>query len=85
MQELLPLLIPAVLGIALIRLLAFPIRLAFKFLLYSASGFLCLWLLNLATPFTGVYLPVNAVTVLISGILGIPGIGLVALLELAAW
>ena len=81
MEELTTLLIPALLGIMLIRLLLRPIRLMVKLVLYSASGFLCLWLLNTASGFTGVYLPVNAVTVLISGILGIPGIGLIALLE----
>ena len=84
MQELLPLLIPVLLGITLIRLLLRPIRLVFKLALYSASGFLCLWLLNTTSGFTGIYLPINAVTVLISGIMGIPGIGLVALLEVMA-
>ena len=82
MEERTTLLIPVLLGIALIRLLLRPIRLVFKLALYSASGFLCLWLLNTAAPFTGVYLPINAVTVLISSILGIPGIGLVAWLEI---
>ena len=84
MQELLPLLIPVLLGITLIRLLLRPIRLVFKLALYSASGFLCLWLLNTTSGFTGIHLPINAVTVLISGIMGIPGIGLVALLEVMA-
>ena len=84
MEELTALLIPVLLGILLIRLLLRPIRLIFKLALYSAGGFLCLWLLNTASGFTGVYLPINAVTVLLSGILGIPGIGLIALPELAA-
>lgn len=84
MEELTALLIPVLLGILLIRLLLRPIRLIIKLAFYSAGGFLCLWLLNTASGFTGVYLPINAVTVLLSGILGIPGIGLIALLELAA-
>ena len=84
MEELTTLLIPVLLGIALIRLLLRPIRLIFKLALYSAGGFLCLWLLNTAAPFTGIYLPINAVTVLISGTLGIPGIALIALLEVMA-
>ena len=84
MEELTTLLIPVLLGIALIRLLLRPIRLIFKLALYSASGFLCLWLLNTVAPFTGIYLPINAVTVLISGTLGIPGIALIALLEVMA-
>ena len=81
MEELTTLLIPVLLGITLLRLLLKPIRLMVKLALYSAGGFLCLWLLNTAAPFTGISLPINAVTVLISGILGIPGIGLIALLE----
>ena len=84
MEELTTLLIPMLLGIALIRLLLRPIRLMVKLALYSASGFLCLWRLNTVAPFTGIYLPINAVTVLISGTLGIPGIGLIALLEVMA-
>ena len=84
MEELTTLLIPVLLGIALIRLLLRPIRLMVKLALYSASGFLCLWLLNTVAPFTGIYLPINAVTVLISGTLGIPGIALIALLEVRA-
>lgn len=84
MEELTTLLIPMLLGIALIRLLLRPIRLMVKLALYSASGFLCLWLLNTVAPFTGIYLPINAVTVLISGTLGIPGIALIALLEVMA-
>lgn len=84
MEELTTLLIPVLLGIALIRLLLRPIRLMVKLALYSASGFLCLWLLNTVAPFTGIYLPINAVTVLISGTLGIPGIALIALLEVMA-
>ena len=82
MEELTTLLIPVLLGIALIRLLLRPIRLMVKLALYSASGFLCLWLLNTVSGFTGFYLPVNAVTVFIAGFLGIPGIALITVLEI---
>ena len=81
MEELIPLLIPVLLGIGLLRLLLKPIRLIFKLALYCAGGFACLWLLNTVSGFTGIYLPINAVTVLIAGFLGIPGIGLIAWLE----
>ena len=81
MENFVTLLIPALLAALLVQLLLMPIRLAVKLLLHSGCGFLCLWLLNTVSGFTGVYLPVNAVTVLTAGFLGIPGIGLIAWLE----
>lgn len=83
MENFITLLIPALLALILIRMLLMPIKLVFKLAIHSGSGFLCLWMLNTVSGFTGVYLPINAVTVLIAGFLGIPGIGLVALLEMA--
>lgn len=84
MENFVTLLIPALLTVLLIRMLLMPMKWVLKFVIHSGCGFLCLWLLNSVSGFTGVYLPVNAVTVLVSGFLGIPGIALVALLELAA-
>ena len=84
MENFITLLIPVLLGILLLRMLLLPLRLIFKLALHSTSGFLCLWLLNSVSGFTGVYLPVNAITVAIAGFLGIPGIGVIALLEILA-
>ena len=84
MENFVVLLIPVLLSFFLIRILLLPMKLLVKLLLHSGCGFLCLWLLNTVSGFTGVYLPINAVTVLIAGFLGIPGIGLIALLEIAA-
>ena len=84
MEKFVVLLIPVLLAFFLIRILLLPMKLLVKLLLHSGCGFLCLWLLNTVSGFTGVYLPINAVTVLIAGFLGIPGIGLIALLEIAA-
>ena len=84
MENFVVLLIPVLLTFFLIRILLLPMKLLVKLLLHSGCGFLCLWLLNTVSGFTGVYLPINAVTVLIAGFLGIPGIGLIALLEIAA-
>ena len=81
MENFVLLLIPALLAALLVRLLLIPLRLIFKLLLHSGCGFLCLWLLNTVSGFTGVYLPINAVTAAIAGFLGIPGIGIIALLE----
>ena len=84
MENIVTLLIITALSIVLFRLLALPLRLLAKLVIHSGCGFLCLWLLNTVSAFTGVYLPVNAATVLFAGFLGLPGIGLIALLELAA-
>lgn len=82
MEEMLVFAIPGLLGFFLLRLLLQPVRWALKFAAHGACGFLCLWLLNLVSGITGIYLPLNAVTVLIAGFLGLPGIALVALLQL---
>lgn len=76
------LLIPVLMAVVLIRLLLLPLRPLLKLGLHSACGFVCLWLLNSLSPFTGIALPMNAVTVAIAGFLGLPGISLIALLEM---
>lgn len=80
MEKIVTLLIPVLLGVSLIRLLVLPMKFLFKLAIHSACGFLCLWLLNSVSVFTGILFPVNAVTVLTAGILGLPGIGVMALL-----
>lgn len=82
MEKFAVLLIPALMTLILFRLLWAPMRLFYKLAANSACGFLCLWLLNTVSGFTGVYLPINAVTVLTAGFTGLPGIGLIALLEI---
>lgn len=82
MEDFVLILIPALLLCALIRLMALPIRWFWKVSINSACGFLCLWLLNSVATFTGLYFPVNAVTVIIAGFLGLPGIGVLALVQL---
>lgn len=65
----------------LLRLLVLPIRAAWKILLHSACGFLSLWLLNSIAGFTGVSFPLNLVTVIAAGFLGLPGIAALAILQ----
>ena len=72
--------IPVVVGLLVLKFLLSQIGCAVKVAIHVASGFACLWLLNLAAPVTGIAFPINAVTVLTAGILGLPGIGLIALL-----
>lgn len=81
MENFAALLIPALLATVLVRLLILPLRTGFRLLLHSGSGFLCLWLLNTVSGYTGITLPLNAVTVLTAGFGGLPGIGLLTLLE----
>ena len=80
MEKFVTLLLPALMAVILIRLLLLPVKWILKIGIHSGCGFLCLWLLNTAAPFTGVEFPMNAVTVLTAGILGLPGIGLLAVL-----
>ena len=80
METWITLLIPALLTVVLIRLLFLPVKFILKLVIHSGCGFLCLWLLNTVSGFTGILFPMNAVTVLIAGILGLPGIGLLAFL-----
>ncbi len=80
METWITLLIPALLAVVLVRLLLLPVKFILKLVIHSGCGFLCLWLLNTVSGFTGILFPMNAVTVLIAGILGLPGIGLLALL-----
>ena len=80
METFVTLLIPAVLAIVLIRLLLMPLKLGFKIAIHCACGFVCLWLLNSVSGFTEIFFPINAVTVLVSGVLGLPGIAILAVL-----
>ena len=82
MENFVALAIPALLTLIVVRILFTPMKWALRLALHGLCGFACLWLLNTVSGFTGLVLPINAVTVLISGTLGVPGIGLIVLLEL---
>ena len=82
MEQFVDLAIPILLIICFLRLCYAPMKLGAKLLVNTAGGFLCLWLLNLIYGFTGLYFPINLVTVLIAGFLGIPGIALLGLLQI---
>ncbi|MBQ2855227.1 MAG: pro-sigmaK processing inhibitor BofA family protein [Oscillospiraceae bacterium] len=84
MENIVILSILLLLGIVLVRTLLLPLRLAAKIAVHSGCGFLCLWILNTVSGYTGIFLPINAVTAVIAGFLGLPGIGLIALLEMVA-
>ena len=73
--------IPLLLLTLTFRLLILPIRWGWKLFLNSGCGFLCLWLLNSISLFTGFTFPINYVTALIAGFLGLPGILFLALAQ----
>ena len=81
MEEFVTLLMPALVAVILVRLLLLPLKCIFKIAIHSGCGFLCLWLLNSLAGFTGLYFPINAVTVVVAGFLGLPGIGALALVQ----
>ena len=81
MENILSVLIPVVLVLLLLRIMIAPVRLGIKLLINGACGFLCLWLLNWISGFTGVYFPVNPITAAIAGFLGLPGIALLAVVQ----
>ena len=82
MEKFVTLLIPALAAVLLVRALLLPLRSICKIAIHSGCGFLCLWLLNSVSSFTGIAFPMNAVTVLTAGILGLPGIGVLAVLAI---
>ena len=64
-----------------LRLFAAPLKLALKVLFNSALGFGALWLLNLTTSVTGLSLGLNWFNAIVIGILGVPGFGLLLLVQ----
>lgn len=82
MEDFLKILIPAALAFGFLRLCMAQIKLIWKLGINSLSGFLCLWLLNLISGFTGIVFPINLVTALIAGFLGIPGILVLAVVQI---
>lgn len=82
MENFATLVIPLLLLALLLRFLFLPIRWGWKIFLNSACGFLCLWLLNSVKTFTGIHFPVNYVTAAVAGFLGLPGIAVLALVQL---
>ena len=65
-----------------IQLFSAPLRLALKVLFNTLLGFAALFLVNLASGFTGFSLGLNLLNALVIGVLGVPGLVLLALLKL---
>lgn len=75
-------LIPGLIGLFLFRLTWIPIRKTWQLAVHSAAGLAGLVLCNCLSGITGLVFPINAVTVLMAGFGGLPGIALLAILEM---
>ena len=82
MEDILALIVPVLLGILVVKFLFSQAKLIWKIAANSISGFICLWLLNLASGITGIVFEINFITTLLVGFLGIPGILLLLLGQL---
>lgn len=74
MEDFLNIFIPVVLVFGFLRLCLVPLKWFWKLGVNSLCGFVCLWLLDLISGYTGIFFPINPVTASIAGFLGIPGI-----------
>ncbi|MHB9144048.1 MAG: pro-sigmaK processing inhibitor BofA family protein [Symbiobacteriia bacterium] len=66
---------------ALARILYTPLRWALTLVINGLVGGVALWTINWAAGWVGFSLPLNPVTALIVGLLGLPGLVLVILLK----
>ena len=82
MEKYVTLLIPILMGSVLLRFLFLPLQWGIKLTMHVLCGLICLWLLNGAFSVTGVEIPIDQFPAALSGIIGIPGIGALALLEI---
>lgn len=81
MENILALIVPVLIAIFVIKLLLSQVKLIWKLAVNSISGFICLWLLNLASGLTGIVFEFNFITALVVGFLGIPGIALLLVFQ----
>ena len=73
----------AALGLALLfaKVFSAPLKAALKVLFNTLLGLGALLLLNAAAPLTGISLGLNLFNALVVGILGVPGLGLLLLVQ----
>ena len=67
--------------VACVRLFSAPLKVALRVLINSVLGFGAMWLLNLTGGVTGIALGLNIFNSLTVGILGVPGLFLLLLLQ----
>ncbi|MBQ7777847.1 MAG: pro-sigmaK processing inhibitor BofA family protein [Oscillibacter sp.] len=80
-QTALAVLIGLFLFASLVRIFSAPLRLALRLLLHTLLGFLALWLVQKTAGITGFSLGLNLWNALVIGCLGVPGLGLLLLVQ----
>ncbi|MGE5553742.1 MAG: pro-sigmaK processing inhibitor BofA family protein [Betaproteobacteria bacterium] len=63
------------------RILFVPLKLVVRLLVNAAIGGLLLWVANLLGRYIGVSIPINPITALLAGFLGVPGVILVVAIQ----
>lgn len=63
------------------RILFIPLRFVVRLLFNAAVGGLLLWVANLLGRYIGVVVPINPITALLAGFLGVPGVVLVLAIQ----
>lgn len=81
MAEIISIVAIVVLAYLFIKIITAPMRLIFKVLFNAACGFVCLFLLNLLSDYTGIVFELSFVSAAIVGFLGLPGIVLLLVLQ----
>ena len=81
MENILALVIPVLICVLVVKFLCSQAKLIWKIAVNSLSGFVCLWLLNLASGITGFVFEINFISALLVGFLGFPGILLTVLVQ----
>ena len=80
MENIIALIVTVLIAVLVFKLLFSQVKLIWKIAINSLSGFICLWLLNLASGITGIVFEINFITTLLVGFLGVPGIILLLML-----
>ena len=80
-QKILAGLLAGFLLVALIRVFSVPLKLTLRLLANTLLGFGVLWLINRTAALTGVSLGLNLWNALVIGILGLPGVVLLLLVQ----
>lgn len=71
----------AILVLVIFTILKKPIKIVFKLILNTVIGFVALLILNWLGGFIGVTIAVNWINAVIVGVLGVPGVALILLLQ----
>jgi inhibitor of the pro-sigma K processing machinery len=63
------------------RVMLFPLRIVFKLIVNAVIGGLVLWVINYFGSYFGIHIPLNPITALTVGFLGIPGVVLLLVIQ----